>query len=415
MKKKFDLVVIGGGRVGLPLAALMASKGLRVAVKEKDKNIIKSIILKKSPFKERGLNSLLKKTNIKCFNKNIPKSNCYLITVGTPLRQNIETDLSQITDVIDEIINSKNVKNSLFILRSTIAPYTSKFISEYIEKMTKLESGKDFFLSYCPERIVEGEAIKELSELPQIIGVNENQAWIRSKNIFRNILEGKKILKSTWKEAELSKLFTNIYRYINFAIPNYFMMIANHFDVEPFNLFDLMRFEYERNKGLKNPGLTAGTCLRKDYGMISENFPHTDLILQAHKVNEFMPMFIINLIKNLNIKNKKIGIMGYTFKKDSDDVRDSLTPKIYRYINKLVPKKVNISDYNLPTGSYNDINNKMRFKNFTEKDLIKQSDIIVIATNHSNYEDILRKNNLSKKIIIDPWRVLGGKLIYKLN
>jgi UDP-N-acetyl-D-mannosaminuronic acid dehydrogenase len=220
-----------------------------------------------------------------------------------------------------------------------------------------------------------------------------------------------KILKGTWAEAELSKLFSNIYRYINFAIPNYFLMIANHFNVEPFALFDLMNFEYDRNKGLKSPGLTAGTCLRKDYGMINENFPQTDLILQAHKINEFMPMFIINLLKPEKITNKRIGILGYVFKKDTDDTRDSLSPKIYRYLTKLVPKIINISDYNLLKGFYNDKENQLTFKNLNEKELIKNSDVIIIAVNHSRYPDLLKKINLKKKIIIDPWRVLSKKLI----
>tara|TARA_B100001057_G_scaffold491964_1_gene583331 strand:+ start:2336 stop:3589 length:1254 start_codon:yes stop_codon:yes gene_type:complete len=410
-QSKFDVTVIGAGRVGLPLALLMESKGLKVAIKERNLKIIKSIKLKKSPFKEKDVDNLLLKTKIKCFNNNLPFSKYYLITVGTPLKQNIETDLSQIIEVVNDIIKKVKIKNSTIILRSTVAPNTTKFISEYIENKTKLKLGKDFFLSYCPERIVEGNAIKELSELPQIIGVNDQKSWVYSKILFKYLLSEKKIFKGSWSEAELSKLFSNIYRYINFAIPNYFMMIANHFKVEPFSLFDLMNSGYERNKGLKDPGLTAGTCLRKDYGMINENFPHTDLILQAHKINEFMPMFLTNLIKPEHIKNKKIGILGYVFKKDTDDTRDSLTPKIFRYISKLVPKKINISDYNLPRGIFKDEENKMNFKNLNEKDLIKDSDIIIIAMNHTHYENLIKKTDLRNKIIIDPWRVLAKKLV----
>lgn len=411
MKKKFDVTIIGAGRVGLPLALVFENKGLKVAIKDRNKNIIKSIRSKKIPFKEKGLQNLLNKTKIRCFNNSLPTSEYYLITVGTPLRQNIETDLSQIVEVIDEMINSKNIKGNTIILRSTIAPNTTKFISQYINKKTNFLNGKDFFLSYCPERIVEGDAISELLKLPQIVGVNDQKSWIKSKKLFRFLLNNKKILKGTWSEAELSKLFSNIYRYINFSIPNYFMMIAKHFNVEPFSLFDLMNFGYDRNQGLKTPGLTAGTCLRKDYGMINENFPHTDLILQAHKINEFMPMFIINLLKPEKIKNKKIGILGYVFKKDTDDTRDSLSPKIYRYLSKLVPKNIFISDYNLSKGLYNDKENQLSFKNLSEKELIKNSDVIIIAVNHSRYPDLIKKYNIKKKTIIDPWRVLSKKLI----
>jgi UDP-N-acetyl-D-mannosaminuronic acid dehydrogenase len=410
-RNNFDITVIGAGRVGLPLALSFESRGLSVAIKDINLKIIISIKQKKSPFKEKGMQDLLKKSKIVCFTDKYPISNYYLITVGTPLQQNIETDLSQITKVIDGLINSKNISGNTIILRSTIAPNTMRFISSYINQKTGLVCGKNYFLSYCPERIVEGDAIKELTNLPQIIGVNDKKTWFKSKKLFEYLLPKNKILKGTWAEAELSKLFSNIYRYINFAIPNYFLMIANHFNVEPFALFDLMNFEYDRNKGLKSPGLTAGTCLRKDYGMINENFPQTDLILQAHKINEFMPMFIINLLKPEKITNKRIGILGYVFKKDTDDTRDSLSPKIYRYLTKLVPKIINISDYNLLKGFYNDKENQLTFKNLNEKELIKNSDVIIIAVNHSKYPDLLKKINLKKKIIIDPWRVLSKKLI----
>lgn len=409
--RRFDITIIGAGRVGLPLALSFESRGLRVAIKDISSKIIESIKKKKSPFKEKGMQALLNKSKIVCFKDRYPLSNYYLITVGTPLKQNIETDLSQIINVIDELITSKKIKNNTIILRSTIAPNTTKFISDYINQKTGLVSGKNYFLSYCPERIVEGDAIKELTYLPQIIGVNDKKSWLKSRELFEYLLPKNKILKGTWSEAELSKLFSNIYRYINFAIPNYFMMVAEHFSVEPFALFDLMNFGYDRNKGLKSPGLTAGTCLRKDYGMINENFPHADLILQAHKVNEFMPLFISNLLKPKQIRGKVVSILGYVFKKDTDDTRDSLSPKIYRYVERMVPKNIFISDYNLPLGIINDKENKMKFKNFKEKEIIKKSEIIIIATNHSNYGKILKEIDLSKKIIIDPWRVLGKKLL----
>jgi UDP-N-acetyl-D-mannosaminuronic acid dehydrogenase len=95
-------------------------------------------------------------------------------------------------------------------------------------------------------------------------------------------------MNTTPEEAELAKLFCNIYRYINFAIPNYFMYLAEEFNVEPFRLLDAMNTGYPRNAGLKKPGFAAGTCLRKDFGMINEHFPQTDLLLQAYKINEYL-------------------------------------------------------------------------------------------------------------------------------
>jgi UDP-N-acetyl-D-mannosaminuronic acid dehydrogenase len=410
MNNYFDVLVIGAGRVGLPLALVLEKSGLRVAVKDKNSKILKSIKKKQSPFKEMGLQSLLSKSKIKVCKNFYPVSNYYIITVGTPLKQHIETDLDQVTSVIDELVLSKKIKNKTIILRSTIAPGTTEYLSNYINNKTKLIEGKDFFLSYCPERIIEGEALKELYELPQIIGSNNENSWKKSEILFSFFLKKNKLLKASWIESELSKLFSNIYRYINFAIPNYFMMIANHYKVDPFSLFDLMNYKYIRNKGLKKPGLTAGTCLRKDFGMINERIPYTDLILQAHKINEFVPLFIVNLLSPIKIKDKVIGILGYTFKKDSDDMRDSLSPKIYRYLKKIVPKKILISDYNLKVGKTVDEYNNLTFANIKHEELIAKSDIIIIATNHSKYLNLFSKKFFFKKIIIDPWRVLEKKL-----
>jgi UDP-N-acetyl-D-mannosaminuronic acid dehydrogenase len=415
MNNYFDVVVIGAGRVGLPFSLILEKSGLKVALKEINLQIIKSFKKKTSPFKEKGLQSLLYKTRIKIFKNYYPNSEYYILTVGTPLRQHIETDLDQVTKVIDELIYFKRLKNKKIILRSTIAPGTTNYISRYINSKTGFIEGKDFFLTYCPERIIEGDALKELYNLPQIIGANNENSWIYSKKLFSFFLKKSKILKGSWLDSELAKLFSNIFRYINFAIPNYFMMIANYYKVDPFILFDIMNYQYPRNKGLKSTGLTAGTCLRKDFGMINEKIPYTDLILQAHKINEFMPFFIVDLIDSANIQKKVVGLLGYTFKKDSDDTRDSLSPKIYRYLKKIVPKKILISDYNLNFGKIIDKYNNLRFTNIKHQELINKSDIIIIAVNHSKYANLFLKKNLSNKLIIDPWRVLGKQLFVRNN
>lgn len=416
MKKKlnyFDVTIIGAGRVGLPLALVLESKGLTVAVSDIDAKLIKMINQKKMPFEEKGMNKLIKKSKIKTFLNKFPNSEYYIITVGTPLMANIETDLSNVKNVITSLIKNIDISNKNIILRSTVAPNTTEFISNIIKKEVNLVSGTDYSLSVCPERIVEGNALSELTSLPQMIGVRDNKSWQSSKKLFKNILPSNKILKGSWLEAELGKLFSNIYRYINFAIPNYFMMIATDFGIEPFKLFDLMNTGYPRNNGLKSTGLTAGTCLRKDFGMVNEYFPQTDLILQAYKINEFMPKFLCDTSSKFINSKTNVGILGYTFKADTDDFRDTLSAKVIRYIERLVPNQIYISDYNIKSTNFNDTMNDIRFKNISTLELIKKSNVIVICTNHSNYEKIIKKHKFKNKIFIDPWRILGKDLVVK--
>lgn len=407
----FDVTIIGAGRVGLPLALMLESKGLLVAIKDTDQKIVDAFKQKKMPFKEPGFEKLMLNSKIEPYLNDMPDSKTYIITVGTPLDQHIETNLNQIKNVVDELIARVNLKEKLIILRSTVAPNTTDYLRKYIESKTGLRLGKNFFLAMCPERIAEGVAFKELIELPQIIGTEDNKSFNKTRNIFKKILPEDRIFKGTFLEAELAKLFTNIYRYINFAIPNYFVIMAQSFGVDAFHLFDIMNSGYERNKGLKKPGFAAGTCLRKDFGMINECISQTDIILQAYKINEFMPKFLVDLVKD-NIKNQRVGILGYTFKADVDDTRDTLVAKLIRYIERGVPKNIKVSDYNLPKGIYVDKGNNTKFDNVTTNDLIKASNIIFIAANHAKYYKISKKS-LKGKMVIDIWRVFGGDIVNK--
>lgn len=151
-------------------------------------------------------------------------------------------------------------------------------------------------------------------------------------------------------------------------------------------------------------------CLRKDFGMINEHFPQTDLLLQAYKINEFFPKMCVDQSKEF-IKNNTVGILGYTFKKDTDDTRDTLVLKLISYINRNTPKELSISDYHLTSGNYVDeMNLNFTFDNISTEELIRKNDIIYIGTNHSKYYD-LDKSLFIGKIVIDPWRILNSNLV----
>lgn len=397
----YDICVIGCGRVGLPLALALKQNGFTVV--GCDTNLRTSDLINngKMPFEETGCQDLLTKVGLGVtFHPQDAKT--YIITVGTPLMQHIETDLSYIKGVIDVLIEENKVKGRLIILRSTVAPETTLRISDYIYQQTGFSPGNEYFLAMCPERIVEGQALQELYQLPQIIGANELMSFEAAEKIFKPF--GIEILWASYIEAELSKLLCNIYRYINFAIPNYFTYLCNRFGADVFKVFEVMNFKYSRNNGLKSPGFAAGTCLRKDFGMISENMPHSDLLVQAYKVNEFMPKFYVDLVKD-KIFNKKIGILGYTMKADTDDTRDSLVPKMIRYIERLSPKEILIADPNLGgiDGEYDDKENDYKFWVYPEREVISSCDVIFIAMNHKEFKMLGIKNFHEGQTIIDIW------------
>ena len=157
-------------------------------------------------------------------------------------------------------------------------------------------------------------------------------------------------------------------------------------------------------------GLIHHNCLRKDYGMINECFPHTDLLLQAYKINEFMPKFLVDTIKN-DLKDSSVIILGYTFKKDTDDTRDSLVPKLINYIKKYTDN-IYIVEPNLPVGKLTDTFNNYTFENYSLEDALKlinnapvKSCISFVGTNHSvfNENNTIESIKLRSLHYIDIW------------
>ena len=400
--KKKTISIIGLGRVGLPLLLYLEKKGFKLLGIDNNYEVVKSLKLKKMPFSEKGCDKLIKRTkavfttDIKILNKIY--SDYIFVTVGTPLRDGIEVDLSSINKVLSEIIKIFR-KGQTLIMRSTVSPDTTEYIKNFINKNTKFKVGKDIFLSYCPERIAENHALKELASLPQIIGVDDEKSFQSTKKIFQSFKV--KIFKTNYLSAELVKLFNNNLRYIEFAIANQFAILANNFGQNIFDIIEMCNFQYPRGRIFK-PGLTGGTCLRKDFGMLNERNPNSDLFLAAWKINEYMPYHLVNATENkIKFKNKVVGILGYTFKKNSDDLRESLVPKLVRQIEKKVPKKIIISD---PRSKKRNLGN---YVNSNYEGLIKNSDIIFIAINHDNFS---KKNliKLAKKktLFIDIWNHL---------
>jgi UDP-N-acetyl-D-mannosaminuronic acid dehydrogenase len=403
----YDIAIIGTGRVGLPLGLMLSDVGFKCIGIDRDKKIIQKVNNKEMPFKEKGFDTLIKKVNFSITEdiSIIQRVNNIILTVGTPILQHIETDLSQINYVIDQIIPYLRESQNI-ILRSTVAPKTTFFIKNYLEKNTKFIIGKNLFLSFCPERIAENKAFEELKSLPQIIGSEDNNSFLRAQKIFSKLTTD--IIQTTYISAELTKLYNNISRYITFAMANQFAFIAEYYNQDIYEIKNLVNYKYPRGV-IASPGFTAGTCLRKDFGMINESIPYTDMLLSSWKINEYMPKFLVeNIQKKTDISGKIIAVLGYTFKQDSDDTRDSLVPKLLRYLEREVPGEIRVHE---PFLEFIDDH----YNNFSLNDSLDQADIVFISINHStfldNKESIL---NLTKDncYFVDIWNVMGTNKIF---
>ena len=365
------------------------------------------------PFHEPGYDSIIATKKFKIYDapdEVIPKSAAVVITVGTPLYNHIETDLSQIQRVLESLVSFLR-KDQLVILRSTVAPGTTSYVKKWIERNTDFTVGKDLLLSFCPERIAEGVAHEELKSLPQICGAEDDASRDAAAELFGKLVP--ETMKTNFITAELVKLFNNISRYINFAVANQFALIADNFGANIYETRYLANHNYPRCN-LAMPGFTAGTCLRKDFGMINEWSPYPDMLVSAWKMNEFTPAMLVDqLMQRTRIHDNKVAVLGFTFKKDTDDIRDSLVPKLCRYIMRQLPMEMRVTDHHL-SDPIDEPSSKEPIKNWAVSDALEDVDCVFIATNHTGYGDILKEFGKTNPDawVADIWNVGGIDQIY---
>ena len=380
------ITIIGGaGHIGLPLGILFAAKKKNVVLYDKNNSLIKKINKCQFPFVEKNGAKLLKKYKLRIIastNKNyITSADVIIICIGTPVINN-KPDLINFFNLFKEIKHLLN-PNQLIIIRSSIYPGTCEKVHQFL--------GKKFInISYCPERVVQGKSIEELPKLPQIISGISDKAISESTKLFNLIC--KKTIVTSILEAELIKLFSNSWRYINFSIANEFYMICENLGINFNNLRKKMIDGYERNKNIPTAGFAAGPCLFKDTMQLNVYLKKSfNLGTIATKINEGLPNFLykklLRKFKN-KLKSKTIGILGVSFKADIDDIRDSLAIKLLYLLKK---KKLNV----LFSDDYASLK-----KNVNKTQLINRSDIIIIGSPHSVYKKLIIPKN---KYLVDIW------------
>ncbi len=407
----YDVCVVGTGRVGLPLALSFLEAGSKVTGVDLDPRLRDEVNSGRMPFDEPGYDALVERRELRITGdpSAVSLSKAVIITVGTPLHNHIETDLSQIQRVLGEIAPHLR-PNQLVCLRSTVAPGTTRFVHKWIERNTSLRVGRDVFLAFCPERIAEGKAHEELHTLPQIVGAEDAESLRRADDLFSRLTA--EVLRTDYATAELVKLFNNILRYVHFALANQFAMIADDFGANIYETRRLANYKYPRSF-LAAPGFTAGTCLRKDFGMINEWSPYPDMLLSAWKVNEYMPAFLVDhLLKRTELHDAIVAILGFSFKAGTDDIRDSLAPKLWRYVHRQLPMEIRVSDSHLPDPIPEP--SAQTPKNWPIDQALENVDIVFVATDHEGYREALVElgHRRPNAWVADIWNVGGVDLIF---
>ena len=243
----------------------------------------------------------------------------------------IEIDISHVRGVIDDLLPVLREGHSL-ILRSTVAPGTTEWVAGYIEQRRGFRVGEDLFVSHVPERIAENHFLEEIATLPCIVGGVGEDSGARAAELFE--VFGTEIVQTTPVQAELAKIWTNILRYTQFALPNLLMMECEQYGANVFDVIELINHDYPRG-GMAAPGLTAGACLRKDFTFSEERSSAPGhaarRVARARDGARCSWSRASSRGSAARCATCKVAVLGLTFKRDSDDVRDSLSYKLVRH------------------------------------------------------------------------------------
>ena len=388
----YDICVIGGlGHVGLPLGISFAHSGKKVVLYDINHNAINTVKQGKMPFIDAGAEEILKNVLgknlfISTNRKVISESYFVVIVIGTPVDEHLNPKFTIFKKFFDEIIDLIRDEQHI-ILRSTVFPGSTEKIKNYLESKGKLTK-----ISFCPERISQGKAMEELRKLPQIVASFDEISLKEAKELFALLTDD--ILFLSPIEAELAKIFTNVWRYIQFAIANQFYQIATQQGLDFYKIYDAISYKYPRAQNFPPAGFAAGPCLFKDTMQLAA-YSNNSFFLghAAMLINEGLPNFIMQNLKNkYSLKNKTVGILGMAFKANTDDNRESLSYKLKKILD-IEAKKVLCSDVYIHEEGF-----------ISAQSLVKDSDIIILATPHTEYAELSIDDD---KIVVDIWNFYG--------
>jgi UDP-N-acetyl-D-mannosaminuronic acid dehydrogenase len=397
-----DVSVIGLGRIGLPLALSFADRGLRVIGIDNDPARLAAVRSGTMPFPEPGGQELLDRVGtggLLSFAERISDGAAarhIVITLGTPSFSHIEIDMAPIRGALDDLLAVLAVGHTL-VLRSTIAPGTTEFVAGYLAKHRGFVIGEDVFVAHAPERIAAGRFLDEIDTLPCIIGGVGEASGRRAAELF-SVFDAQ-IVQTTPAQAELAKIWTNILRYTNFALPNLLMMDCERYGANVFEVIDLINRDYPRG-GIAMPGLTAGTCLRKDFAFSEERSNAPGMLLAVSRVNESVPRFLVEGVSRRlgSLAHRKVAVLGLAFKADTDDERDSLAHKLIRLLEReLADVCVHDPHVSTPTASF--------------EEAVDDAEVVIVATNHSELRGAESRSAIVARaasgcLVVDPWNCL---------
>lgn len=389
-----DIVIIGGcGHVGLPLGLALARAGKRVVAVDIDAKRVEETNSGRMPFQDRGADELLPRVlEAGTFlgateSAAVSKADTVITVIGTPVDEHLNPRFEVMRDFV-EMYRTCLRPGQLLVMRSTLYPGTTSRMEQLLHSK---HLGLD--VAFCPERVAEGFALEEITSLPQIVAGCTPRAQERAEALFRLLTPD--IIPMTPLAAELTKLFNNAWRYIQFAVANQFYMIANDYGIDFHQIHQAMTDRYPRAQNFPRAGFAAGPCLFKDTMQLSA-FHNNNFFLghAAMLVNEGMPGYLVQCAaRRFPLSRLTVGILGMTFKPDSDDPRDSLSFKL-RKILQTQCREVLCTDPYLDDLGLTPL-----------EETIERADLLFVGVPHTPYRTL----DFGDTPVIDIWDMIGQR------
>jgi UDP-N-acetyl-D-mannosaminuronic acid dehydrogenase len=385
------ITVVGGcGHVGLPLAIALASHH-QVRIFDIDQTAVARVRRGEMPFRdagaEEGLGEALKRGLVVSDSpETLDGASVLVVVVGTPVDEHLNPSFALFDRLLNQLVEFMRDGQTL-ILRSTVYPGTSERVQRELQRR-----GLHVNVAFCPERVAEGVALEEIRKLPQIVSGFSKEGVDAARTVFAPL--GVDLIELQPLEAELTKLFNNVYRYITFALANQFYMLAAECDLDFHRILHAMKANYPRAENIPTPGFAAGPCLFKDTMQMSA-FNNNQFFLghSAMLVNEGLPQFVVNRMQRRwpNLRNLKVGVLGMAFKAESDDARESLSYKLKKILSLSCHEVLTCDPYVKDPAL------------LPEEAVLAGADIFVIGAPHQRYRTL----DFRGKPVVDVWNHLG--------
>lgn len=409
MSKAFQSVaMIGLGYIGLPTAAVLASRGVPVIGVDINQHAVDTINQGRIHIVEPDLEALVHEVvrtgKLRATTK--PEAaDAFLIAVPTPFKGDHEPDLSYVEAAARSIAPALK-KGDLVILESTSPVGTTEQMAQWLaESRSDLtfphQTGEnaDISVAYCPERVLPGKVIHELVENDRVVGGMTPRCAARASVLYKIFVKGECIITNA-RTAEMCKLTENSFRDVNIAYANELSLICDELNINVWELIRLANHHPRVNILQPGPGV-GGHCIAVDPWFIVDKSPKTaKLIRTAREVNDHKPHYVIDKVKAAAAKftNPKIACLGLAFKADIDDLRESPSVDIVLHLKEMRLGELFVAEPHISELPQKLAGDNLNFSDASEA--VAKADIVLLLVNHQAFKEI-GMDALRGKVVID--------------